>query len=107
MGLISEFLEAWDVKDREKIDKIMANDLASVRHQSGKIFAKSNMMEMFGQESPSTVSRTRRVIYENEEIAVVHQFIDYQSGDKEALMQVFTINEGKVTKMETGATPLE
>ena len=64
------------------------------------------MMSMFDNESLLPKSRDFRVIYENEEIAVVHQFMDYASGDKESLMQVFSIRDGKVTKMETGATPM-
>jgi hypothetical protein len=37
---------------------------------------------------------------------VSHQFIDFPSGDKEAVMVVMLLNNGKVIRMETGATPM-
>ena len=47
-----------------------------------------------------------RCIYENDDILVVHAFNTYKSGDREALMQICMKKDGKVLKMETGATPL-
>jgi hypothetical protein len=37
---------------------------------------------------------------------VTHRFIDFQSGDKEAVLGVMTLKNGKGMKMETGATPM-
>ena len=51
--------------------------------------------------------RDFRVIYENNEIGVVHSFNEYFDGSKEALMAVYSIRDGRVTRSETGATPLK
>ena len=42
--------------------------------------------------------KTMRLLY--------HQFMEFPSGDKEAVMMVYEIKDGKVFSMETGATQL-
>ena len=55
---------------------------------------------------PGVTYNNYRVIYENDEIVVTHRFIDFQSGDREAVLGVMILKNGKVMKMETGATPM-
>ena len=43
-----------------------------------------------------------RVIYENEEIGVTHEFLSFQSG-KEAVLCAWSIKNGKIIRIETGA----
>lgn len=47
------------------------------------------------------------MIYENDDIAVTHQFMDFPSGAREAVMMVMLLKDGKLTRMETGATPMD
>ena len=47
-----------------------------------------------------------RVIYENDDIVVTHRFVDFPSGDKEAVLGVINLNNGKGIRMETGATQM-
>ena len=47
-----------------------------------------------------------RCLYENEEVLVIHQFIDFPDGSREALLMMHTLRNGKIVRTETGATPL-
>jgi len=45
-------------------------------------------------------------VYENADILVQHSFMSYPDDTKEAVMMVAMLKDGKITRMETGATPL-
>jgi len=47
-----------------------------------------------------------RCLYENDDIMVVHQITNAANGTRDAVMYVFTKEDGMLTKLETGATPL-
>jgi hypothetical protein len=49
---------------------------------------------------------SRRCIYENHDILVVHSVNDYPDGTREAVLAAYTLKDGKITRLETGATPL-
>ena len=46
-----------------------------------------------------------RIIFENDEIAVTHQFMSFKNG-KEAVLCAWSIKEGKIIRYETDATPI-
>ena len=46
-------------------------------------------------------------LYENEEIMVDHSFMSYPDNSREVVMLVAMIKDGKIIKMETGATSLD
>ena len=48
----------------------------------------------------------RRCIYENEDILVVHSINDYPDGRREAVLAAYSLKEGKIMRLETGATLL-
>ncbi len=50
---------------------------------------------------------SRRCIYENDDILVVHSVNDYPDGTREAVLAAYTLKDGKITRLETGATPLQ
>ena len=55
-------------------------------------------------DGPQAKTDNFRIVYENDEIAVVHQFMEFPSGDKEAVMMVYEIKNGKlfrITKLRT------
>ncbi len=47
-----------------------------------------------------------RCIYENDDIIVEHQIINYGLGYREALMLVNQLKDGLMWRTESGATPL-
>ena len=109
MGLMNDLHDAFKAKDLETLDKLMADDFVFVRHQSGTEVTKAEMLgwDWFKPDAPTLITKNFRVIYENDEIGVAHEFNEYPDGSKEALMGVHTIRDGQVTRLETGATPLK
>jgi hypothetical protein len=63
------------------------------------MFAAMMANEKFIQDST-------RLVYENDDILVVHNFISYPDNTKEAVMIVSMIKAGQIIHMKTGATPL-
>ena len=109
MGLINDLHDAFKAKDLETLDKLMADDFVFVRHQSGTEVTKAEMLgwDRLKPGAPTVITKDFRVIYENDEIGVAHEFNEYPDGSKVALMGVHTIRDGQVTRLETGATPLK
>ena len=66
-------------------------------------FTKEEFMAWTSPDFPK--SEKFRVIYENEEIGVTHEFLSFQSG-KEAVLCAWSIKNGKIIRIETGATPI-
>ena len=104
------FTEKWDSafesRDRDALSELLDDEFVFVRHQSGTEMSKEEMLNMWTSVGPQRVHKNYRVIYENEDIVVTHRFIDFPSGDKEALLSVMSLKNGKAIRMETGATPM-
>jgi len=52
------------------------------------------------------VQDSSRCVYENDDILVMHDFMSYPDDTKEAVMGVIMKKDGKIVRMETGATLL-
>ena len=52
------------------------------------------------------IQDSTRCVYENANILVQYAFMSYPDDTKEAVMMVAMLKDGKITRMETGATPL-
>ena len=104
------FTEKWDrafeSRDRDALSELLDDEFVFVRHQSGTEISKEEMLNMWTSDGPRPVHNNYRVIYENEDIVVAHRFIDFPSGDKEAVLGVLSLKNGKGIRMETGATPM-
>ena len=48
-----------------------------------------------------------RCLYENEDIMVEHVFMEFADYTKEAIVAVWTKKDGKLVKVESGATPIK
>ena len=109
MGLMKKLHDAFNAKDLETLDKLMADDFVFVRHQSGTEVTKAEMLgwDWFNPSAPTVITKNFSVIYENDEIGVANRFNEYPDGSKEALISVHTIRDGQVTRLATGATPLK
>ena len=53
------------------------------------------------------VFESSRCVYENSEIMVDHSFMSYPDNSREAVMLVAMIKDGKIIKIEAGATLLD
>ena len=49
---------------------------------------------------------SRRRIYENDDILVMHSINDYPDGTREAVLMTCSLKDGKISSTETGATLL-
>ena len=106
MSFSQNWLEAYNSRDREALAELIDDDFVYVRHQSGKDITKEEMVNIWSKQGPRPERRNFRVVYENDELAVTHQFIDFPSGDTEAVMMVMLLENGRLIRMETGATPM-
>ena len=106
MSFTDKWDKAFDSKDRDSLSELLEDEFVFVRHQSGNEISKEDMLNMWTSERLGVTFKNYRVIYENDEIVVTHRFIDFQSADREAVLGVMTLKNGKGMKMETGATPM-
>ena len=106
MSYTEKWDRAFDSRDRDALSELLDDEFVFVRHQSGTEMSKEEMLNMWTSVGPQRVHKNYRVIYENEDIVVTHRFIDFPSGDKEAVLGVLSLKNGKGIRMETGATPM-
>ena len=85
------------------------DDFIVVFHKSGNSFNKKEWSSMVTgmMENDKFVQESSRLVYENDEILVDHSFMSYPDNSREAVMLVAMIKDGKIIKMETGATLLD
>ena len=107
MAFVENWLKAFNARDRDTLTQLIDDDFVYVRHQSGNDIAKEEMVNIWSKEGPRPERKNFRVIYENDDIAVTHQFMDFPSGAREAVMMVMLLKDGKLARMETGATPMD
>jgi len=109
MAIFDRMEEAVGSRDAEAYLALFTDDAVFVRHQSGTSMTKSQFGEMIDKmmASDNMDMGSRRLIYENDDILVVHSINDYPDGTREAVLMACTLTDGKISKVETGATPLE
>ena len=91
--------------DLEGYLELLHSDFIFVRHQFG--------IEVSKKEWTPTVSNMfksmaeGRCIFENDEILVLHQMGIFPDNTREAILEVHTIDNGKIIRTETGATRID
>ena len=106
MKFSEKWKKAFEFRDRDALGDLIADGFAYIRHQSGKEITKEEILDIWSSDGPRPERRNYRIIYENDDIVVSHQFIDFPNGDKESVMVVMLLKNGKAIRMETGATPM-
>ncbi|NOD49901.1 MULTISPECIES: nuclear transport factor 2 family protein [unclassified Ruegeria] len=106
MKFSARWKAAFDARDRQAFEAMIHDDFAFVRHQLGKDLHKAEMVNIWSADGPRPVRRNYRIVYENDDILVTHQFMVFPSGDKESVMVVMLLKGGQLYRMETGATPM-
>ena len=88
---------------------LLHEDFTVVFHKSGNSFTKDEWAEMVTEmmANDKFIQESSRCVYENDEIIVEHIFMSYPDNTREAVMLVAMLKDGKVIKMETGATALD
>ena len=100
---------ASDNRDVEAWLDCIHDDFVFVRHQTGAEMSKDEWTPMVTamMQSDQLEIKNQRCIYENEEILVTHSMMNFPDGTSEAVMVVNKLKDGKVIRVETGATPIE
>ena len=108
MSVFKKLEVATENRDAQAYIDLMADDAVFVRHQTGDTMNKAQASEMLRRMMASGGANfgKRRCIYENDDILVVHSVNDYPDGTREAVLAAYTLRNGKVVRLETGATPL-
>lgn len=106
MKFSEKWKTAFDLRDRDALTELIDDEFAFVRHLTGTSIAKPEMVNIWSADGPRPERRDYRIVYENEDILVTHQFIEFPSGDKESVLVVMLLKDGKLIRMETGATPV-
>ncbi len=109
MAIFESMEAAVANRDAEAYLALYADDAVFVRHQTGTSMNKAQFSEMIGKmmASDKVDLGSRRLIYENDDIVVVHSINDYPDGTREAVLMACTLADGKISRVETGATPLQ
>ena len=109
MSLYEKMKAASDNRDVEAWLDCIHDDFVFVRHQTGAEMSKEEWTPMVTamMQSDQLEIKNQRCIYENEEILVTHSMMKFPDGTSEAVMVVNKLKDGKVIRVETGATPIE
>ncbi len=109
MAIFEKMNKALADHDADAYLGLYADDAVFVRHQSGTTMDKQQFSELIRKmmASDKTAMGARRKIYENDDILVVHGINDYPDGTREAVLMALSLENGKISRVETGATPLQ
>ena len=103
---------AMRTDDYEGYLKLLHADYEFVRHQTVVTVSldewKPVVQGMFKTKKAGNLNwETSRCLNENEDTLAMHNIMGFPDGNKEAVMVVHTLTDGKILKTETGATPIE
>ena len=109
MSLYEKIRAAQDSKNIDMYLACLHEDFAFVRHQSGTEVSKVDWTPTLTQmmQSDALQFHDQRCLYENDEIMVEHSFMKFPDGTSEAVLVVNHIKDGKMIRVETGATPIK
>ena len=106
--LYPQIEKAMEQRDAEAWTDLLHDDFEFVRHQSGSSMNKAQVIEMMRgfMASDAVQEHSRRCVYENDDVLVIHSFMDFADNSSEAVLVVYTKKDGKLVRSETGATPI-
>lgn len=109
MSVFKKVQSAIESCNAQMFSDLLDDDFEFVRHQTGTSMNKSDMDEMIPEMMKNDVFKTEshRLIYENDDIMVEHYVMDFPDGTREAIIGVNSLRNGKIIRLETGATPIE
>ena len=107
MAVFEKMRDARRAGDVKAYTDLMHDDCVFVRHQSGTTMNKAEVTELLQNMMANGGSfGEERCVYENDDILVLHSINDYPDGSREAVLAAYSLKDGKITRLETGATPL-
>ena len=109
MSLHKKLIQICNDRDLSSYLDMLHDNFTVVFHKSGNSFSKEEWAPMVAGmfDNEKFLFESSRCVYENSEIMVDHSFMSYPDNSREAVMLVAMIKDGKIIKMETGATLLD
>jgi ketosteroid isomerase-like protein len=106
--LYEKITAALESRNADAWTELLHDDFEFVRHQSGTSMNKAETIEMMRgfMASDSVQEQDRRCLYENDDIVVVHSFMNFADSSREAILVFYTKKDGQLLRSETGATKL-
>jgi hypothetical protein len=108
MAIYDKLLKTMTDRDVEAYLELVHDDAVFVFHKTGNEFSKSEWGSMATgmMANEKFIQESSRCVFENDDILVTHDFMSYPDDTREAVMGVIMLKDGKIIRMETGATPL-
>jgi hypothetical protein len=108
MAIYDKLLKTMTDRDVEAYLELVHDDAVFVFHKTGNEFSKSDWGSMATgmMANEKFIQESSRCVFENDDILVTHDFMSYPDDTREAVMGVIMLKDGKIIRMETGATPL-
>ena len=109
MSLFEKLTQATEQKNIEAYLALLDESYVFVRHQTGTEVNKKDWTPVVTTmlQSDRLEVLTCRCLYENDDILVMHQLMKFPDNTKEAVLIVHTLQNGKIIRSETGATPIK
>ncbi len=102
MSILEKYEKVFLEKDEAGMKEILHDDFKFTMHASGNVLSKSDVI---GWAMGDDINEEKvRILYENDEIGVRHNFVTFKDGNTQAVMAVYMFKDGKIISMETGAT---
>ena len=109
MTLYEKLRSAGEARDVAAYLDLLHDDYVFVRHQSGTEVSKADWVPVVTamMQSPDLEISQERCLYENDDVLVMHQFMGFPDGTKEAVLVFHKLQDGKIIRSESGATPIK
>ena len=104
--IFDKWVEAWDNADVERMRSFMCDDAEMIMHSSNSKMTADEWRDRVGPMIGQLKQENLRCIYENDDILVMHFFMTFPNGTRDAVLYVATKRDGKIARIETGSTPL-
>ena len=104
MSIIEKMTKIINEGDIAGAEELIHDDFQFLMHSSGKSLSKKDVVGWVGMKD---VKKSNvRILFENNEVGFEHSMVDFNDGNKEAVMTYYKFKDGKVVHQETGATKL-
>ena len=104
MSIIEKMTKIINEGDSAGAEKLIHDDFQFLMHSSGKSLSKKDVVGWVGMKDVK--KNNVRILFENNEVGFEHSMVDFNDGNKEAVMTYYKFKDGKVVHQETGATKL-
>ena len=87
MSILEKYAKVFLEKDESGMEEILHDDFKFTMHASGNVLSKSDVI---GWAMSDDINEEKvRILYENDEIGVRHNFVTFKDGNTQAVMAVY------------------